>query len=61
VSAIFGEHDALYRERLSELQAAMPGMAQRWGQWHTVAGAGHWVQFEAAQAFDQALNKIFSL
>jgi pimeloyl-ACP methyl ester carboxylesterase len=58
VSAIFGEHDALYRERLSELQAAMPGMAQRWGQWHTVAGAGHWVQFEAAQAFDQALQSV---
>jgi len=58
VSAIFGEHDALYRERLSELQAAMPGMAQRWGQWHTVAGAGHWVQFEAAQAFDQALQRV---
>jgi 2-hydroxy-6-oxonona-2,4-dienedioate hydrolase len=58
VSAIFGEHDALYRERLSELQEAMPRMAQRWGQWHTVAGAGHWVQYEAAQAFDQALQKV---
>ena len=56
VSAIFGEHDALYRERLSELQAAMPRMAQRWGQWHTVAGAGHWVQYEAAAAFDAALS-----
>jgi 2-hydroxy-6-oxonona-2,4-dienedioate hydrolase len=58
VNAIFGEHDALYRERLSELQAAMPRMAQRWGQWHTVAGAGHWVQFEAAQAFDRALQQV---
>jgi 2-hydroxy-6-oxonona-2,4-dienedioate hydrolase len=55
VSAIFGEHDALYRERLSELQAAMPSMAQRWGQWHAIAGAGHWVQYEAAAAFDAAL------
>lgn len=61
VSAIFGEHDALYRERLPELQAAMPGMAQWWGQWHTVAGAGHWVQFEAAQAFDQALQRLLGL
>jgi 2-hydroxy-6-oxonona-2,4-dienedioate hydrolase len=58
VSAIFGEHDALYRERLSELQAAMPRLAQAWGQWHTVAGAGHWVQYEAAQAFDQALQQV---
>jgi pimeloyl-ACP methyl ester carboxylesterase len=61
VSAIFGEHDALYRERLSELQAALPGLAQRWGQWHTVAGAGHWVQFESAQAFDQALQRVLGL
>ena len=58
VSAIFGAHDALYRERLSELQAAMPRLAQRWGQWHTVAGAGHWVQYEAAQAFDGALQQV---
>jgi pimeloyl-ACP methyl ester carboxylesterase len=58
VSAIFGEHDALYRGRLSELQSAMPRMAQTWGQWHTVAGAGHWVQYEAAPAFDQALQKV---
>lgn len=55
VSAIFGEHDALYRERLPELQEAMPRMAQRWGQWHTLAEAGHWVQYEAAEAFDAAL------
>ena len=60
VSAIFGEHDALYRERLSDLQAAMPCLAQVWGQWHTVAGAGHWVQYEAAQAFDQALQQVLS-
>jgi pimeloyl-ACP methyl ester carboxylesterase len=58
VSAIFGEHDALYRERLSELQATLPGLTQRWGQWHTVPGAGHWVQFEAAQAFDGALQRV---
>jgi pimeloyl-ACP methyl ester carboxylesterase len=58
VSAIFGQHDALYRERLSELRATLPSLAPRWGQWHTVAGAGHWVQFEAAQAFDQALQQV---
>lgn len=55
VSAVFGEHDALYRGRLTELQAAMPLLVQRWGQWHTVAGAGHWVQYEASQAFGAAL------
>ena len=44
VSAIYGEHDALYRGRLPELQAAMPPLVPHWGQWHTVSGAGHWVQ-----------------
>jgi 2-hydroxy-6-oxonona-2,4-dienedioate hydrolase len=58
VSAIYGEHDALYKGRLPELQAAMQQWASSWGQWHTVPGAGHWVQFEAAQAFDQALQRV---
>jgi hypothetical protein len=56
VSAIYGEHDALYKGRLSELQAAMERQSAHWGQWHTVAGAGHWVQYEAAQTFDVTLN-----
>ena len=55
VSAIYGEHDALYRQRLSEVQAALPRWAPHWGQWHTVHGAGHWVMYEASEAFDQAL------
>lgn len=55
VSAIFGEHDALYRGRLAGLQATMPALCGSWGQWHTVAGAGHWVQYEASRAFDTAL------
>ena len=55
VSAIYGEHDALYRERLSEVRDALPRWAPHWGQWHTVPGAGHWVQYEAAQAFNAAL------
>ena len=56
VSAIFGEYDALYRGRLSELAAAMPLMARHWGQWHVVPGAGHWVQHEAAAPFLKALE-----
>ena len=55
VSAIYGEHDALYRERLSEVRDALPRWASHWGQWHTVPGSGHWVQYEAAQAFNAAL------
>jgi pimeloyl-ACP methyl ester carboxylesterase len=58
VSAIFGEHDALYRGRLSELAAAMPLMARHWGGWHVVPGAGHWVQYEAAALFIAALQEM---
>ena len=55
VSAIYGEHDALYRQRLSEVREALPRWAPHWGQWHTVPGAGHWVIYEAAEAFNAAL------
>ncbi len=55
VSAIFGEHDALYRGRLTELAQAMPSMARSWGRWAVVPGAGHWVQYEAAAAFNATL------
>ena len=60
VSAIYGEHDALYRGRLPELQAAMQTWAPHWGQWATVPGAGHWVQYEAADAFNPALRAILT-
>jgi 2-hydroxy-6-oxonona-2,4-dienedioate hydrolase len=56
VSAIYGEHDALYRGRLPELQSVMQALAPRWGQWHTVPGAGHWVPYEAVSAFMTALH-----
>jgi pimeloyl-ACP methyl ester carboxylesterase len=55
VSAIYGEHDALYRGRLPELQRAMQTLSTHWGGWHTVPNAGHWVQYEAADAFMAAL------
>jgi 2-hydroxy-6-oxonona-2,4-dienedioate hydrolase len=60
VSAIFGEHDALYRGRLSELAVAMPTMARHWGHWQAVPGAGHWVQYEAADPFLAALRHALS-
>lgn len=55
VSAIYGEHDALYRGRLPELQSAMQTRSLYWGGWCTVPNAGHWVQYEAAEAFRVAL------
>jgi pimeloyl-ACP methyl ester carboxylesterase len=60
VSAIYGEHDALYRQRLAEVCDALPRWAPGWGQWRTVAGAGHWVQYEAAQAFNACLMQCLT-
>jgi hypothetical protein len=56
VSAIFGEHDALYRGRVSQLATAMPTLARQWGRWQVVSGAGHWVQYEASDPFLAALR-----
>jgi 2-hydroxy-6-oxonona-2,4-dienedioate hydrolase len=55
VSAIYGEHDALYRGRLPDLHAAMQSLPKHPGTWHIVPGAGHWVQYEAAESFNAAL------
>jgi pimeloyl-ACP methyl ester carboxylesterase len=60
VSAVYGEHDALYRGRLPELQAAMQSLPAQWGQWHTVPGAGHWAQFEDAPVFNQQLVALLA-
>lgn len=60
VSAIYGEHDALYRGRLPELQAAMQAMPAHWGQWHTVPRAGHWAQYEAAEYFNAVLAQVLT-
>ncbi len=56
VTAIYGEHDALYRERLSEAETlldALPSLKSRM----RIPDAGHWVQFEAPEAFNQALAR----
>jgi 2-hydroxy-6-oxonona-2,4-dienedioate hydrolase len=58
VSAIYGEHDALYRGRLHELQAAMQSWPGQPGPWHTVPGAGHWVPYEDAERFNAALFAV---
>ena len=60
VSAIYGEHDALYRGRLPELQLAMQSLSLQWGHWHTVKGAGHWVQFEDAPVFNRQLKAMLA-
>ena len=61
VSAIYGEHDALYRGRLAEVREALPRWTPNWGHWQVVPGAGHWVMYEAADAFNAALLQQLSL
>lgn len=54
VWAIYGEEDALYRGKLDALRAALARAADFRGL-ALVEGAGHWLQFERAEAFDKAL------
>jgi len=51
---LWGEDDALYRER-RPLVGQVLGTAPQFAGLQWLAGAGHWVQFEAAQAFNTAL------
>ncbi|MFD0667244.1 alpha/beta fold hydrolase [Ramlibacter sp. MAHUQ-53] len=59
VHMIYGREDALFRARLPELEAtfaAVPTLASQC----FLEGAGHWVQFEAPAAFDQALARALA-
>jgi pimeloyl-ACP methyl ester carboxylesterase len=54
VHGIWGADDALYRgvqQRLEPALALAPGFRSL----ALIPGAGHWVQFERAEAFDRAL------
>jgi pimeloyl-ACP methyl ester carboxylesterase len=58
VDAIYGEHDALYSGgMLDELEKLLPA-APRFGRLVRIPQAGHWVQFEAADAFQAALLQL---
>jgi pimeloyl-ACP methyl ester carboxylesterase len=52
---IFGEWDALYVGRLSEVQALFKTKTPHLASWQLVPDAGHWVQYERAEAFQLAL------
>jgi 2-hydroxy-6-oxonona-2,4-dienedioate hydrolase len=54
VRAIYGREDALYRGTLDALQAALARAVDFRGL-ALIDDAGHWVQFERAGAFDEAL------
>lgn len=55
VHAIYGAHDVLYLRYLPELEAALAASAPDFRGLALIEGAGHWVQFEAAEAFNSAL------
>jgi pimeloyl-ACP methyl ester carboxylesterase len=57
VNVIYGERDAIVGDRLQDridlFQAMRPGLDIR-----IIPGAGHWVAFEAAEAFNAALTEM---
>ena len=56
LAALYGRHDVLYRDRLREIEAtldALPVLQSR----TAIDAAGHWVQFEAPDAFNTALSR----
>jgi len=59
VHGIWGELDALYQGKLHLLPDLLQGSDLK--QFHVIQGAGHWVQFEEAQAFNQTLLKCLPL
>lgn len=57
VHAIYGAEDALYRGRMEALAPALR-QAPGFRALTLVEGAGHWVQFERADAFNAALSAV---
>ncbi len=57
VHALYGAQDALYRGRMDELSNVLHSLPQMRSV-RFIPDAGHWVQYERAQAFNQALQAI---
>jgi len=55
VHAIYGRGDALYKEWIGALEGAYTAAAPDFRGLALIEDAGHWVQFERPQAFQQAL------
>ena len=56
VAGIWGEHDVLYRNRHHVVRDALATAPRARGV-QFVAEAGHWVQYERGEAFNQALQQ----
>lgn len=57
LDAIYGEEDALYRGMLPQLKACLD-TAPTLEELVFIPGAGHWVQYEAPEAFDRELLRL---
>jgi pimeloyl-ACP methyl ester carboxylesterase len=57
VDAIYGEHDALYRQTMDDLATRFEALP-RFGRFVRIEDAGHWVQYERAEAFNAALAEL---
>lgn len=55
VHAIYGTHDVLYGAHLPALAGVFAAVAPQFAGLQLIDGAGHWVQFEAAEAFNATL------
>lgn len=58
VYAIWGELDALYLGRMDEIEGKFKSCDLR--SFQTIAGAGHWVQYEQAKLFNSCLENILN-
>jgi pimeloyl-ACP methyl ester carboxylesterase len=54
VQAVYGEHDPLYKGQIQAYENALQ-KAPGFRGMHAIAAAGHWAQFEQADAFNQRL------
>lgn len=57
IAAIYGEQDAIARGHLHERRAFFDSLGSR-AAFHAIAGAGHWVSFEAADEFNRLILTI---
>lgn len=60
VHTIYGRFDALYKAWIGDVEGAYRAAAPNYKGMQIIEGAGHWVQFEAAQDFNAALAKALA-
>ncbi|MBQ0131314.1 MAG: alpha/beta hydrolase [Comamonas sp.] len=60
VAAIYGASDVLYPGLLDRVEALMAAQTRHWLGLQRIANAGHWVQYEAPDAFHAALLPLLA-